>query len=88
MKKLKTQRDKLVELMLTGMRVTRLYCVDNRIAWEVSARMNEIEKEYCIEIQRKRIKLGNLSMSEYWIAEEDMDKVKGMFRDKFVFGVN
>ena len=86
MRKLKNQRDTLVKLMLTGMKVTRLYCVDNKIAWEVSSRMGEIENEYLIVIQRKRVKHGSLNMTEYWIDNADMDTVRGDFMAKYAGG--
>jgi hypothetical protein len=64
------QRDRLLNWMLAGGRVTRLSAVNDFGLFELSARMGEIEQTHTVS--RKKIKVmtrhsGMVPVMEYWI---------------------
>jgi hypothetical protein len=73
-----TQVQRVLKHMLQGKSINRLEAIHWGWCWELSARMCEIEDRYGVRPQRKRVKLGELSMTEYWLSAEDIDKVNNM----------
>lgn len=75
MRKTLTQCEKIILHMLKGKSIDRKYTINHGICWELSARICEIEYKYGVTVERKRVDLGKLSMTSYWLCEDGIEFV-------------
>lgn len=76
-----TQREKIMEILLRGQWIDRKQTIDRYIAWELSARVDELEKFYCVKLLRTWVLYGTLRCRAYRLRDIDIENIRDDMRN-------